>query len=51
VGLVERNTSAGTAIEPSAITPRWYGDPLDRDHITTALWCADHDAPFGPTLN
>ncbi len=36
-----RNRATGIAIGATAITPRWYGDPLDLDHITTALWCAD----------
>jgi hypothetical protein len=40
-GIVDRNTRAGIAVEPTTITPRWYGDPLDLGHITTALWCAD----------
>jgi hypothetical protein len=41
-GAIERrNRGAGIAIDSTAITPRWYGDPLDLGHITTALWCAD----------
>ncbi len=36
-----RNRAAGIAVDATAITPRWYGDPLDLGHITTALWCAD----------
>jgi hypothetical protein len=40
-GVERRNRAAGIAIEPDSITPRWYGDPLDLGHITTALWCAD----------
>jgi 5-methylcytosine-specific restriction endonuclease McrA len=42
VGDIERrNRAAGTTIDATTITPRWYGDPLDLGHITTALWCAD----------
>jgi len=41
-GAIERrNRGAGIAIDSTVITPRWYGDPLDLGHITTALWCAD----------
>ena len=36
-----RNRAAGIAVGAASITPRWYGDPLDLGHITTALWCAD----------
>ena len=35
-----RNRAAGIVVDATAITPRWYGDPLDLGHITTALWCA-----------
>ena len=41
VGILDRKTRAGIAVERDTITPRWYGDPLDLGHITTALWCAD----------
>jgi hypothetical protein len=41
VGILDRNGGAGIVIERDAITPTWYGDPLDLGHITTALWCAD----------
>jgi hypothetical protein len=37
----ERNADAGLTIDADTVKPRWYGDPLDLDHITTALWCAD----------
>lgn len=37
VAILDRNARAGLTIEPTAITPRWYGDPLDLDHVTTAL--------------
>jgi Domain of unknown function (DUF222) len=41
-GAIERrNRAAGISVDSTAITPRWYGDPLDLGHITTALWCAD----------
>jgi 5-methylcytosine-specific restriction endonuclease McrA len=40
-GIERRNQAAGIDIDPSTVTPRWYGDPLDLDHITTALWCVD----------
>ncbi len=40
-GIEPRNRAAGIAIDSTTVTPRWYGDPLDLDHITTALWCAD----------
>jgi hypothetical protein len=40
--LTERNAAVGLAIDADTVKPRWYGDPLDLDHITTALWCADH---------
>jgi hypothetical protein len=41
-GAIERrNRAAGVSVDSTAITPRWYGDPLDLGHITTALWCAD----------
>jgi Domain of unknown function (DUF222)/HNH endonuclease len=44
-GVLDRNTRAGLAIDPTTIIPRWYGDPLDLGHITTALWCADQRTP------
>jgi hypothetical protein len=41
-GAIERrNRAAEIAVDSTAITPHWYGDPLDLGHITTALWCAD----------
>jgi hypothetical protein len=40
-GIERRNRAAAIAIDPDTVTPRWYGDPLDLGHITTALWCAD----------
>ena len=39
--VAQRNRAAGIAIGPTTVSPRWYGDPLDLGHITTALWCAD----------
>jgi len=44
IGVLDRNASDGITVEPDTITPRWYGDPLDLGHITTALWCADQRA-------
>jgi 5-methylcytosine-specific restriction endonuclease McrA len=41
-GLEDRNHRTGLAIDPTTVTPRWYGDSLDLGHITTALWCTDH---------
>jgi 5-methylcytosine-specific restriction endonuclease McrA len=41
-GIEHHNREAGLAIDPTTVTPRWYGDPLDLGHITTALWCTDH---------
>ncbi len=38
------NASTAGVARPStrhSIIPRWYGDPLDLGHITTALWCVD----------
>ena len=29
-----RNRAAGIVVDATAITPRWYGDPLDLGHIT-----------------
>jgi hypothetical protein len=40
-GIEQRNRAAGIEVEPSTVMPRWYGDALDLDHITTALWCVD----------
>ncbi|MDQ1430295.1 MAG: hypothetical protein QOF40_897 [Actinomycetota bacterium] len=40
-GIERRNQAAGIAIDPATVMPRWYGDPLDLGHITTALWCVD----------
>jgi 5-methylcytosine-specific restriction endonuclease McrA len=40
-GIECRNRAAGIDISPDTVMPRWYGDPLDLGHITTALWCAD----------
>jgi hypothetical protein len=40
-GIEQRNQAAGIEIDPTTVMPRWYGDPLDLDHITTALWCVD----------
>jgi len=36
---------AGIEIDPATVMPRWYGDPLDLGHITTALWCIDQRRP------
>ena len=49
--MERRNRAAGIAVDATAITPRWYGDPLDLGHITTALWCADQreGAASGPS--
>jgi hypothetical protein len=48
-GAVERrNRAAGIAVDATAITPRWYGDPLDLAHITTALWCAEQREGLPP---
>jgi hypothetical protein len=38
-GIEERNRAAGISVDAIAITPRWYGDPLDLGHMTTKLWC------------
>ncbi len=41
-GAIEHcNRASGLTIDATTVTPRWYGDPLDIGHITTALWCAD----------
>ena len=40
-GIERCNRNAGFTLEPDSIIPRWYGDPLDLGHITTALWCVD----------
>ena len=40
-------TTAST-IEPDTCIPRWYGDALDLDHITTSLmqqWVWEHPEP------
>ena len=36
-GVETRNTHRGITIAPDTCIPRWYGDPLDLDHITTSL--------------
>ena len=38
------NRRHGVTIDPSTPIARWYGDPLDLDHVVTALWCIDHRA-------
>jgi hypothetical protein len=45
VGVIDRNEAAGVEVGTTTITPRWYGDPLDLGHITTALWCTDRQRP------
>jgi 5-methylcytosine-specific restriction endonuclease McrA len=40
-GLELRNRAAGITVATGSVNPRWYGDPLDLGHITTALWCVD----------
>ena len=37
--IEHRNHTAGISIGPETTIPRWYGDPLDLDHIATSLWC------------
>ncbi len=44
-GIERRNQAVGIDIDPSTVMPRWYGDPLDLGHITTALWCVDQRRP------
>jgi hypothetical protein len=41
-GILDRNDRAGIDVNADTIRPHWYGDRLDLDHITTALWCVDH---------
>jgi hypothetical protein len=47
-GIETRNTNRGIIVEPDTCIPRWYGDPLDLDHITTSLmqqWEWEHPDP------
>jgi hypothetical protein len=41
-GVERHNHRRGVAVDPTTPIARWYGDPLDLDHVTTALWCIDH---------
>jgi len=40
-GIERRNRAAGIEVDSSTVMRRWYGDRLDLDHLTTALWCVD----------
>jgi hypothetical protein len=47
-GIETRNTELGVTIAPETCIPRWYGDALDLDHITTSLmqqWVWEHPEP------
>ena len=46
-GIERRNRSTGIEINPTTTMPRWYGDPLDLGHITTALACIDPRTSLG----
>ncbi|MFI5047614.1 MAG: DUF222 domain-containing protein [Acidimicrobiia bacterium] len=46
-GIERRNRSAGIEIDPTTVMPRWYGDPLDLGHVTTALACIDPRTSLG----
>jgi hypothetical protein len=47
-GLERRNCENGITIEPDTCIPRWYGDPLDLNHVITGLWCIDQGATSEP---
>ncbi|HZR15111.1 MAG TPA: DUF222 domain-containing protein [Acidimicrobiia bacterium] len=46
--IEDDNRRRGIAIDSTTPIARWYGDPLDLDHVVTALWCIDHRGPAGP---
>lgn len=47
-GIEHRDLEQGIAIEPDTCIPRWYGDPLDLNHVITGLWCIAQRARLEP---